>query len=83
MVTQEESATVSEGEGKGFGWYVVLLKRHSTLVSRLGHKCKHVRAPASGPTISEEVSGPHAIAHTLYLGQNLLTISLSKGGGGE
>ena len=35
-------------------------------------------APASLPTISEEVLGPHAIAHAVYLGQNLLTISLSK-----
>ena len=34
-----------------------------------GHTCKHVRASASCPTISEEVSGPHVICPRINLGQ--------------
>ena len=58
-----------------------MIKRHSVTRAWLG--ARGVRAsmcvaPASLPTISEEASGPHAIGHALYLGHNLLTISLSK-----
>ena len=35
----------------GFGWCVVLLKRHSSIVRRPGRTCKHVRSPNSLPAI--------------------------------
>ena len=44
-------------------WWVVLLKRHSSIVRRPGRTCKPVRSPNSLPAISEEVKGSHAIAH--------------------
>ena len=62
----------------GFGWCVVLLKRHSSIVRRPGRTCKHVRCSRLPPHYFRGSIGPIAIAHALYLGPNLLTISLSK-----
>ena len=61
-----------------FGWCVVLLKRHSSIARRPGHTCKHVRCSRLPPHYFRGSIGPIAIAHDLYLGPNLLTISLSK-----
>ena len=55
-----------------------LLKRHSSIVRRPGHMCKHVRSPNSLPAISDEVKGSHAIAHATTWGKTYSTISLSK-----
>ena len=59
-------------------WCVVLLKRHSSIVRRPGRTCKHVRCSRLPPHYFRGSIGPIAIAHALYLGPNLLTISLSK-----
>jgi hypothetical protein len=60
-----------------FGWCVVLLKRHSSIVRRPGRTCKHVRCSRLPPHYFRGSIGPIAIAHALYLGPNLLTFSFS------
>jgi len=67
-----------EESGQGFGWCVVLLKRHSSIARHPGRTCKHVRCSRLPPHYFRGSIGPIAIAHALYLGPNLLTISLSK-----
>ena len=52
-----------------FGWCVVSLKRHSSMVRRPGRTCKHVRSPNPFPAISDEVKGSHAIAHATTWGK--------------
>ena len=60
-----------------FGWCVVLLKRHSSIVRRPGRTCKHVRCSRLPPHYFRGSIGPIAIAHALYLGPYLLTFSFS------
>ena len=64
------------GSYRGYLW-AVLLKQHSSSQAPGAYVQASARS-VSYPTISGEVPGLRAIAHALYLGQNLLTISLSK-----
>ena len=64
-------------EIEDFGWCVVLLKRHSSIVRRPGRTCKHVRCSRLPPHYFRGSIGPIAIAHALYLGPYLLTFSFS------
>ena len=69
----------SSDSDEPFGWWcVVSLKRHSSIARRPGRTCKHVRCSRLPPHYFRGSIGPIAIAHALYLGPNLLTISLSK-----